>query len=101
MHITLVAGIYEMNFSTQASPWNMPELATSWGYPFALGQMGLEALILRFTSEKKAGWRKNKIIRYPVETSQTRKLGPTPAGSRSSTSLPFPALLRYKAALIA
>ena len=39
-----------MNFNTHASPWNMPELAWSWGYPFALGQMAPKALILRFTS---------------------------------------------------
>jgi len=44
--MTLIAGIYGMNFNTHASPWNMPELEWSWGYPFALGLMALVALIL-------------------------------------------------------
>jgi magnesium transporter len=36
---TLIAGIYGMNFS------HMPELGWSWGYPFALGLMGLLTLV--------------------------------------------------------
>ncbi|NJN20944.1 MAG: magnesium/cobalt transporter CorA [Leptolyngbya sp. RL_3_1] len=31
--LTFVAGIYGMNFSPSASPWNMPELNWYWGYP--------------------------------------------------------------------
>jgi magnesium transporter len=37
--MTLIAGIYGMNFNTARSPWNMPELEWAWGYPFALGLM--------------------------------------------------------------
>lgn len=37
--LTLIAGIYGMNFNSGASPWNMPELSWYWGYPFALGLM--------------------------------------------------------------
>jgi len=37
--LTLIAGIYGMNFNTAHSPWNMPELNWYWGYPFALGLM--------------------------------------------------------------
>lgn len=33
---TLVAGIYGMNFKTDVSPFNMPELSWYFGYPFAL-----------------------------------------------------------------
>lgn len=36
---TLIASIYGMNFAT------MPELTASWGYPVALGAMGLTALL--------------------------------------------------------
>lgn len=36
---TLVAGIYGMNFNTEISKWNMPELNWFFGYPFALGLM--------------------------------------------------------------
>ena len=51
-----------MNFNTHASPWNMLELAWSWGYPFALGQMALKALILLLYFLKKGWLRKKKII---------------------------------------
>jgi len=37
--LTFIAGIYGMNFSPGASPWNMPELTWYWGYPAALGAM--------------------------------------------------------------
>ncbi len=37
--LTFVAGIYGMNFNTEASPYNMPELNWPLGYPFALGIM--------------------------------------------------------------
>jgi magnesium transporter len=33
---TLIAGIYGMNFNTEVSPYNMPELNWFFGYPFAL-----------------------------------------------------------------
>jgi magnesium transporter len=34
-----IAGVYGMNFKTEVSPWNMPELSWRYGYPFALGVM--------------------------------------------------------------
>ncbi len=37
--LTLIAGIFGMNFNTEKSPWNMPELNWYWGYPMALGLM--------------------------------------------------------------
>ncbi len=37
--LSFVAGLYGMNFNTQASTWNMPELNWTMGYPFALGLM--------------------------------------------------------------
>jgi Mg2+ and Co2+ transporters len=40
MSAALVAGIYGMNFDV------MPELRWPWGYPFALGLMGMISLIL-------------------------------------------------------
>lgn len=39
-----IAGIYGMNFNTEDSPFNMPELDWRYGYPFALGVMALTAL---------------------------------------------------------
>ncbi|MGF1541533.1 MAG: magnesium/cobalt transporter CorA, partial [Pleurocapsa sp.] len=32
--LTFLAGIYGMNFDSNESPWNMPELDWYWGYPF-------------------------------------------------------------------
>lgn len=34
--LTFIVGIYGMNFNTEISPWNMPELNWHWGYPFVL-----------------------------------------------------------------
>ena len=44
--LTFVAGIYGMNFDTEISPWNMPELRWYWGYPLILVVMGVLALSL-------------------------------------------------------
>jgi magnesium transporter len=50
-----LAGLYGMNFDGGASPWNMPELRWHYGYPFALGLMGLTAIGLVFFFRAK-GW---------------------------------------------
>ena len=39
-----IASLYGMNFKTEVSPWNMPELSWYFGYPFALGIMLAVAL---------------------------------------------------------
>ena len=44
--LTFIAGIYGMNFNTDASPLNMPELNWYYGYPFCLGAMVAIACIL-------------------------------------------------------
>jgi magnesium transporter len=53
--LSFIASIYGMNFNTEASPWNMPELNWRYGYPFALGVMCAVALgmLLNF---KWRGW---------------------------------------------
>lgn len=45
--LTFVTGLYGMNFDT-ASPWNMPELAWRFGYPFALMLMAGAAVGLLY-----------------------------------------------------
>jgi len=50
--LSFVAGLYGMNFSDQ-SPWNMPELSWYYGYPFALGLMGVVACGLLVFFRKK------------------------------------------------
>jgi magnesium transporter len=42
--LTFIAGVYGMNFSPAASPWNMPELDWYWGYPFSLALMAVIAI---------------------------------------------------------
>jgi magnesium transporter len=51
----VVAGVYGMNFDTEASPWNMPELGWAFGYPFVLALMASVAggLLLYFW---RRGW---------------------------------------------
>ncbi|MEA5503656.1 magnesium/cobalt transporter CorA [Halotia wernerae UHCC 0503] len=56
--LTFVAGIYGMNFNTEKSPYNMPELNWYWGYPICLGFMAAIAvgLLLFFW---RRGWLTN------------------------------------------
>jgi magnesium transporter len=56
-----VASVYGMNFDTQRSPWNMPELAWTYGYPAVLGLMAAVAggLLVYF-------WRRGWIGRGPT-----------------------------------
>jgi magnesium transporter len=53
--LTLIAGIYGMNFNPARSPLNMPELNWYFGYPFALGLMAAVGLLLTAIFKKK-GW---------------------------------------------
>ncbi len=46
MPLTFIAGVYGMNFKTEVSPWNMPELNWYYGYPFALGLMAMVTIIM-------------------------------------------------------
>jgi magnesium transporter len=58
--LTFVAGIYGMNFNTEISPWNMPELNWYWGYPLCIGIMLAigTSLIVYFW---RLGWLKSNI----------------------------------------
>jgi magnesium transporter len=44
--LTFIAGIYGMNFRTDKSPLNMPELNWYWGYPYALLLMLIVTVIM-------------------------------------------------------
>ena len=50
-----IASVYGMNFKTDGSPYNMPELGWYYGYPFALGLMALVAFSLVFYFWR-SGW---------------------------------------------
>lgn len=44
MPLGFITGLYGMNFHTDRSGWNMPELSWKYGYPYALSLMALTAL---------------------------------------------------------
>jgi len=56
--LTFIAGVYGMNFNTEKSPWNMPELNWYWGYPLCLASMVAIAAGLIFFFWRR-GWFKN------------------------------------------
>ena len=58
--ITFLAGVWGMNFNTEKSPWNMPELNWWYGYPMSIGIMALVAgsMVWYF---KRRGWLKGLI----------------------------------------
>lgn len=56
--LTFIAGLYGMNFNSDKSPWNMPELSWYWGYPACLGAMALTAGGLVYFFWRK-GWFEN------------------------------------------
>lgn len=61
---TLVAGIYGMNFNTQVSRWNMPELNWPFGYIFALSAMLVSAVGV-YSFAKFRGWLRNEEVVTP------------------------------------
>jgi magnesium transporter len=44
--LTFISSIYGMNFNTEKSPWNMPELNWYFGYPLVMGFMAAVAVSL-------------------------------------------------------
>jgi magnesium transporter len=55
MPLSFIAGVYGMNFKTEVSPWNMPELSWALGYPFSLLLMATVATTLLVFFHRK-GW---------------------------------------------
>ncbi|MBC8070835.1 MAG: magnesium/cobalt transporter CorA [Deltaproteobacteria bacterium] len=53
--LTFICSVYGMNFDTERSPLNMPELKWFYGYPFALGLMFATAAGLMVFFRRK-GW---------------------------------------------
>jgi magnesium transporter len=55
MSVTFIASIYGMNFNPEASPYNMPELNSYYGYPVTLFVMVVVGLTLVWLLRRK-GW---------------------------------------------
>lgn len=51
--LTFIAGLYGMNFNTQTSPWNMPELEQPFGYPMVLLLMLSVAVAMLYFFKRK------------------------------------------------
>ncbi len=60
MPLSFIASVYGMNFSHEASAWNMPELTWTYGYPWALGLMSLVAFMF-LVSFWRRGWLSNPL----------------------------------------
>jgi magnesium transporter len=65
--LSLIAGIYGMNFNTARSPFNMPELNWYLGYPFVLGLMAAVALGM-VTFFRRKGWLHSRLGSRESET---------------------------------
>jgi magnesium transporter len=59
MPLTFIAGVYGMNFKTDVSPWNMPELSWRFGYFYALGLFLVTGISLGVLFWRN-GWFKSK-----------------------------------------
>ncbi|QLE57775.1 magnesium/cobalt transporter CorA [Nostoc sp. TCL26-01] len=59
--LTFIVGIYGMNFNTEKSPYNMPELNWYWGYPLCIALMGAIASGLLYFFWKR-GWLENSSV---------------------------------------
>lgn len=83
--MTFIAGVYGMNFSTEASPLNMPELAWRFGYPFSIVLMVASAtsLLVYYRHKGWIGKGDHKKHRAPAKRDRRRRHSRPPA-SRSS-----------------
>jgi magnesium transporter len=55
--LTFITGVYGMNFNPEASPFNLPELNWTYGYPFAWALMLSLVATLLFYFHRKGWWR--------------------------------------------
>jgi magnesium transporter len=51
--LTFIVGVYGMNFNTQVSPYNMPELGWRYGYPAVLLVMAVIAAGMLYYFQRK------------------------------------------------
>ncbi len=68
--LSFITGLYGMNFDTERSPWNLPELNWYLGYPFALALMAITSLAF-LVYFKRRGWigtRRRYIPERPTQS---------------------------------
>ena len=71
--LSFIAGVYGMNFDTNASPWNMPELKWRFGYLFALAMMAAVAIGMLWLF-KRRGWLGSRSVIPPTTPRLRRRL---------------------------
>ncbi len=64
--LTFIVGVYGMNFNTDRSPWNMPELGWAYGYPAVWVLMLAVAGLLLFLFWR-WGWLDTEEVLNPTE----------------------------------
>lgn len=79
MPLTFIAGVYGMNFDTEVSRWNMPELEWRWGYPGILAVM-LVVTIATLGLFRHFGWILNRK-KSPHSDTSNHSDGHGPSGS--------------------
>jgi magnesium transporter len=78
--LTFITGLYGMNFRTDVSPWNMPELNWYLGYPFSLLLMTISTvgLIVYFRYKRwislRSIWQSPSSLRYTHTQYPTARL---------------------------
>jgi magnesium transporter len=72
MPLSFLASLYGMNFNTDASPFNMPELRWYFGYPFVLSVMFLVAFGMLVYFYRK-GWLAPSIPTMPSDEEDDRR----------------------------
>ncbi len=80
MPLTFIVGLYGMNFSPDASPWNMPELRWYYGYPLAFGLMAAVTLGMLWYFKRK-GWLGSTLPTSPKQGEREQ----TPGGNNHGT----------------
>ena len=77
--LNFVAALYGMNFDPDASPWNMPELRSRYGYPAVLALMASIAAAM-FVMFWRRGWigRRKPPTPAPADPSRARVSGEQP-----------------------
>ena len=83
--LTFIAGVYGMNFKSEKSPLNMPELDWYWGYPFALLLMAVVAILIVIFFKKK-GYiggvdREERALERDLEKKSKRRAPKSPRGN--------------------
>lgn len=68
--LTFIVGVYGMNFNTQISPWNMPELNWPFGYPLVLALMAIISVgqLIFFRRKGWIGQRSRPTVGIPQRT---------------------------------